>query len=228
VHAHDDVDCDIPPDEKLSEVLSRIGLLPEHKVVAYDSQHNPMACRLLWTLEELGFDHKNLSVLNGGWQAWKESGLPIEETPSSLPESNFTAQQSSFLNAKREYIESKIGDPNVVILDTRMIEEFTNELLICDRGGNIPGAVHFDWENNYNEEDSGKFHPDDTLLNNFSTLGVTPEKEIIIYCQTHFRSAHTYWVLRYLGFKNIRGYAAGYSEWGNAEDTPIENEAAEV
>ena len=228
VYAHDDVDCDIPPDEQLSEALSTIGLLPEHKIVAYDGQHNPMACRLLWTLEELGFPHENLSILNGGWHAWKDSGLPIDKTPNTLLPSNFIAKQTSLLNARRDYIEARLNNPDVIILDTRMVEEFTNELLICDRGGNIPGAVHFNWENNFNEEDSYKFFPDEILLKNFSKLGVTPDKEIIVYCQTHFRSAHTYWVLRHLGFNNVRGYASGYSEWGNAEDTPIENEALEA
>jgi thiosulfate/3-mercaptopyruvate sulfurtransferase len=222
VYAHDDVDCDILPDSDLSEALSKLGLLPEHKIVAYDAQHNPMACRLLWTLEELGY--QDLSIMNGGWHAWKDAGLPVESDINVLPESNFSAHQSGKVNATREYIESKLGDPSVVFLDTRMHEEFTNELLITDRGGNIPGAVHFNWENNYNESDSYRFYSDDVLRKNFTSLGVVPEKEIIIYCQTHFRSAHTYWVLKYLGYENIRGYAAGYSEWGNATDTKIENE----
>lgn len=225
VYAHDDVDCDIPPDNELCDEFSKLGLLPEHKIVAYDAQHNPMACRLAWTLSELG--HTNLSILNGGWHAWRDNAFPAESTPNVLPESKFKATQTGNLNANRDYIESKIGDPDVVILDTRMAEEFSNELLMTDRGGNIPGAVHFDWENNFNVEDFYKFYSDDILLENFTKLGVVPEKEIIIYCQTHFRSAHTYWVLKYLGFKNIRGYAAGYSEWGNALETPIENEVFE-
>ena len=33
--AHDNVDCDIPSDEKLSENFSKLGLLPGHHVVAY-------------------------------------------------------------------------------------------------------------------------------------------------------------------------------------------------
>ena len=225
VHAHDDVDCDIPPDEDLSPVISRLGLKPEHKIVAYDAQHNPMACRLLWTLEELGFHH--LSIMNGGWHAWRDKGLPIDIEKHSLPESDFKARQSGQANATQEYIKSKLEDPSVVILDTRMVEEFSNELLMTDRGGNIPGAVHFDWMNNFDEENYFKFYDDEVLQNNFNKLGVTPDKEVIIYCQTHFRSAHTYWVLKHLGYSNIRGYAAGYSEWGNALDTPIENEEIE-
>lgn len=226
LYIHDDVDCDLPSDKDLSEALSKLGLLPEHHVVAYDSQHNPMACRLIWTLEELG--HKNYSIMNGGWHAWRDSGLPVDTQVNILPESNYSAKQKGIVNADREYIEGKLYNPDVVILDTRMNEEFTNELLITDRGGFIPGAVHYDWMNSVNENDLYRIYDDDYLLEGFSKLGVVPEKEIILYCQTHFRSAHTHVMLRHLGFENIRSYAAGYSEWGNAIDTEIENEVYEL
>lgn len=222
LYIHDDVDCDIPSDKDLSAALSTLGLLPEHHVVAYDAQHNPMACRLLWTLEELG--HQNYSLLNGGWHAWRDGGFPTETQMNVLPESNYSAKQKGIVNATRDYIERKLNDPNVVILDTRMQEEFTNELLITDRGGNIPGAVHFDWMNSINEANLYRLFSDDVLREILSRIGVVPEKEIILYCQTHFRSSHTHIVLRHLGFENIRSYAAGYSEWGNATDTEIENE----
>ncbi|MDH5190875.1 MAG: rhodanese-like domain-containing protein [Gammaproteobacteria bacterium] len=222
VHAHDDVDCDIPPDDVLSIALSEIGLRPEHHVVIYDSQHNPMASRLCWTLEEI--EHKHFSIVNGGWHGWKDTGLPVE-TEINIPDvSTYKVCQTGRCNATTEYIKSKLDDPNVVILDTRLDEEYTNELLITDRGGMIPGAVHLDWMVNINENDHYRLYPDDVLMENFAKIGVVPEKEIIVYCQTHFRSAHTYQVLKHLGFNHVRGYAAGYSEWGNATDTPIENE----
>lgn len=219
---HDDVDCDIPSDEKLSEALSKLGLLPEHHVVAYDAQYNPLACRLLWTLEELG--HQNYSLVNGGWHAWRDSGLPTETRINILPESSYSAKQKGIVNAKREYIESKLNNPDVIILDTRMHEEFTNDLLITDRGGNIPGAINFDWMKTIDENDCYRYLNDDTLRDSLSKMGIIPEKEIIIYCQTHMRSAHTHFLLKYLDFKNVKSYAAGYSEWGNATDTLIENE----
>ena len=220
--AHDDVDCDIPSDDELSETFSKLGLLPAHHVVAYDVVHNPMACRLLWTLEELG--HHNYSLLNGGWHAWRDDGFPIETQVNVLPESSYSAKQKGIVNVKRKYIESKLNAPDVVILDTRMHEEFTNDLLITDRGGNIPGAIHFDWLDSVDENDFHRFLSDGISRENFSKLGVVPEKEIIIYCQTHTRSAHTHIHLKHLGFENIKSYAAGYSEWGNAADTEIENE----
>lgn len=222
VQAHDNVDCDIPSDEILGKALSEIGLQEHHHVVVYDSQHNPMASRLCWTLEELG--HNGYSMLNGGWHGWKDVGLPVEITPNARPASEYKAKQTGACNATIDYIKCKLGDRRVAILDTRMHEEFISELQITDRGGKIPGAVHLDWMNNINENDHYRLFPDDILMGTFERLGMSPEKEIIVYCQTHFRSAHTYQVLKHLGFNTVKGYAAGYSEWGNETDTPIEDE----
>ena len=53
------------------------------------------------------------------------------------------------------------------------------------------------------------------------------DKDIIVYCQNHLRSAHTYVVLKWLGYENVKAYAAGYCEWGNDPDSLIANEIEE-
>jgi 3-mercaptopyruvate sulfurtransferase SseA len=58
----------------------------------------------------------------------------------------------------------------------------------------------------------------EVLLN----LGITPDKEIITYCQTHHRSGFTYVIAKFLGYPRVKGYAGSYSEWGNHPDTPVE------
>jgi thiosulfate/3-mercaptopyruvate sulfurtransferase len=60
------------------------------------------------------------------------------------------------------------------------------------------------------------------LRDTFNTLGITGDKEIIVYCQSHHRSAHTYILLKQLGYRRIRGYPGAWSDWGNQADTPIE------
>ncbi|MDQ1363925.1 MAG: thiosulfate/3-mercaptopyruvate sulfurtransferase [Pseudomonadota bacterium] len=226
LHQHDDTDCDVPPDEKLSEALSALGIKPEHHVVAYDSQGCPMAARLLWTLEEIG--HAHFSMLNGGWAAWKAAGLAEEVTARQLPRSDYRVKRSGRCNILRGEIGKKLHDKNVVLLDSRTEEEFTNELVITDRGGCIPGAVHCDWMHAVNENDAMRMRPLDELRIRMESLGVTPDKEIITYCQTHMRSAYLYMVLKILGYTQLRGYAAGYSEWGNALDTPISHAVDEL
>ena len=67
-----------------------------------------------------------------------------------------------------------------------------------------------------------RLQPDPVLRQLLDARGVTPDKEVIVYCQTHHRSAHTYWVLRHLGYGRVRGYPGAWSEWGNDPDMPIE------
>jgi thiosulfate/3-mercaptopyruvate sulfurtransferase len=64
--------------------------------------------------------------------------------------------------------------------------------------------------------------PAQTLRSMLQDLGVTPDKEVITHCQTHHRSAHTYVMLKHLGYDRVRGYPGSWSEWGNRDDTPVE------
>ncbi|MEL6272933.1 MAG: rhodanese-like domain-containing protein, partial [Chloroflexota bacterium] len=47
-------------------------------------------------------------------------------------------------------------------------------------------------------------------------------KEILTYCQTGVRSAHTWFVLtELLGYPNVRNYDGSWIEWANNTDLPI-------
>jgi len=45
---------------------------------------------------------------------------------------------------------------------------------------------------------------------------------VITYCQSHHRSAHTYVMLKWLGYPKVKGYPGAWSEWGNHPDTPVQ------
>ncbi len=210
----------LPDEARLSEVFSRIGLTPERHVVAYDDEGNGRAGRLLWTLAALG--HKRASLLNGGIRAWDVAKGPLEVQVSHPTPSSY---QARFANpeaiADKNYILARLDQPDVVLLDTRTPAEFAGLVVRAARCGHIPGAINLNWTSTMDQQRQLRFQPDPVLRKLFEWRGVTPDKEIIVYCQNHHRSAHTYCVLRYLGYPRVRGYPGSWSEWGNDPSLPI-------
>ncbi len=211
----------LPDSEHLSRVLSSIGMTPERHVVAYDDEGGGKAGRLLWTLDVLG--HTRFSLLNGGIHAWANEGYPVECGVVHCSHSRYQAICTQHGYADKDYILRNLDNPDVVFLDTRTPEEFHGIARHAARAGHIPGAVNMDWELALDMSRNLRLKSEQELRALLEERRVTPNREVIVYCQTHHRSSHTYVVLKVLGFPRIRGYAAAWSEWGNLPDTPIES-----
>lgn len=210
----------LPDEAQLSETFSAVGLTPESHVVAYDDEGGGRAARLLWTLDVIG--HRHYSLLNGGLHAWLNDRQPVSAEPTQRPLSRYAVKFHGTAVADKNYITSHLRDPNLVIVDTRTPAEYRGETRRAERAGHIPGAVNFDWVNAIDQTRSLRLKPAEELKRALLELGVTLEKEAIVYCQTHHRSAHTYIVLKSLGYPRVRGYPGSWSEWGNSPETPIE------
>ena len=62
-----------------------------------------------------------------------------------------------------------------------------------------------------------------TTVDPATGTGVTPDREVITYCQGGYRAAHSYLALRLLGYPRVRMYLGSWKEWGDREDLPIEH-----
>lgn len=211
----------LPDSAHLSQVLSGIGLTPERHVVAYDDEGGGKACRLLWTLDVIG--HKHFSLLNGGLRAWMAENRPLSSEHGVAKTGNY---QVGGLNegaqADKDHILAHLNDPKVALLDARTPGEFRGADKRAARGGHIPGAVNMDWTLTIDAQNHTRLKPEAALRAQLAALGVTPDKEVITYCQTHHRSSHTYIVLKALGYPHVKGYPGAWSEWGNDPAAPVE------
>ena len=197
------------------------GVEPSTPVVVYDEQSGMRAARAFWFLEYFG--HPDVKVLDGGFGAWTRAGLPVTRDAVAPTQSTWTGTPQERAIATWRDVEARLGQRDVVILDTRSDDEYTGTLVRAKRGGRIPGAVHVEWTRNLGPD--GRFKPVDELRKMYESAGVTPDKEVMTYCQGGYRAAHGYLALRLLGYPRVRNYTGSWKEWGDREDLPIETGA---
>lgn len=176
------------------------------------------AARGFWFAEYLGV--KNVHVLDGGIKAWTEAGFALERDSTPPAPVKFVHEAAQDRVASYSRILAAINDPATIILDNRSRAEFTGEDRRAKHGGAIPSARHCDWEELYDHA-TGRMKPASDLSRILAARGVTPDKQIIVYCNTGFRSAHAYLALRLLGYPRVRNYVGSWQEWGNREGMPI-------
>ena len=210
----------IPDISHLNRVFSELGITGDTHVAAYDDEGGGKACRLLWTLYICG--HKKISLLNGGLHAWSNEGHEMNHEPVSALKSENTFSQIDEGVADKEYVLSRLENKDTALLDARSPDEFWGVKKFAEKAGHIPGAVNFEWTLAIDQTRNLRLKPESELLKNLSKIGITRDKEIIAYCQSHHRSAHTFIMLKSLGFQRVRGYAGSWSDWGNSRETPVE------
>lgn len=210
----------LPDLATLTEVLSELGLTTNTQVVAYDEEGGGKAARLLWTLDVLG--HDKISLLDGGIVAWEAVGLPLVQTASLSRRSDYVAAAFVRATADADYIKSRLGQADFCVLDARSPLEFSAQKQTDARSGHMPGAVNIEWTSLMDREHALRLLPADVIRTRLQQNGITPDKEVLVHCRSHHRSAHTYMVLKSLGYANVKGYPGSWSDWGNRADTPVE------
>lgn len=218
----------ISPSE-FSALMKRKGINKEDTIVFYGDKSNWWAAYALWVFELYG--NTNTKIMNGGRDLWISEKRYMTKEKKYLKPSNYphVNRNDSDIRIYRTDVIDGIG--KYKIIDVRSYEEYIGERTHMPgyldegalRGGHIPGALSIPWSMAVNK--NGTFKDIDILKSVYTNRTANSFKNnntIITYCRIGERSAHTWFVLKYLlGFKNVKNYDGSWTEYGNMVGVPI-------
>src|SRR4030042_1727077 len=78
------------PQAKVEEVLGNLGIGAKDTLIIYSNLYDHT--RLWWILAYYGFPLKQMKLLDGGIDAWKAKGYPVEVIPAPVEKTRFKFQ----------------------------------------------------------------------------------------------------------------------------------------
>lgn len=205
--------------KELYRLLGLLGITRNMHIIIYDDMGGLESGRFYWELERTG--HPRVSVMNGGLVKWVLEGRPVDNKAVKRPPTTYQAKGKGRRN---EVVLADVLKPSgkpALLLDVRTKEEYHGDMR-RRRGGHIPGAHWWEWDQSVNIPQGFVLHKDKHLLASLKAVGVTEKKQqIIVYCRSGHRAAQSYLVLRSLGFTNVRLYANSMNEYGSLRTAPL-------
>jgi len=216
--------ADVLTSDAYATLFGQLGLSMERPVVIYGASQGAHfgATYLAWIL--FGFGHHDVSVLNGGFEKWVKEGRQVSRTypdirPAPFP-SSLSMLQSARLPQVRWIVDQKTG----VLVDARTQSQFEGTDGPQIRLGRIPGAISHFWKTDLVESDSALVWKDlDELRSAYTRQGITPDKRIVVYCNSGSEASHVFFSLYcLLKYPNVKVYVPSWTEWAEHEELPVE------
>ncbi len=217
---------DILTKTDFEKLMSQSGITPDATVVFYGDNNNWFACYAFWQMKLYG--HKDARIMDGGRKLWQAQNRPLtKDTPNYAPTAYKASEPDLSIRAFRDDVVRAIKETKFHLVDVRTPDEYSGKVIAppgmtetAQRGGHVPRAHNVPWALAVNEDGTFKNH--DTLLEVYRSRGVTPYDDTIAYCRIGERSAHTWFVLKYLlHYPNVKNYDGSWTEWGNLVGAPI-------
>lgn len=211
----------LPNPRRLAEVLGRAGVGENSQIVAYDDMQGAYAARLWWLARWLG--HKQVAVLNGGWQQWLKEERPVTQALPQQHSRNFPLRDASreAWMSVADVLELVRGRKRGLLLDARAATRFRGDEEPVDPvAGHVPGAVNMPYGENVAGD--GRFKSPAELRRRFehALAGVRADQAICM-CGSGVTACHNLLAMEVAGLKGARLYAGSWSEWIRDPTRPV-------
>ena len=231
--------------EELKTALEQHGITADTTVILYGKYMQPDnadefpgsaaghigAIRCAFIMMHAGV--KDIRVLNGGFQSWKDAGFEIsaEDVPKS-PARDFGAEIPANPDLAVDIPKAKemLNSDDADLVSVRSWREFIGEVSgynYIEKKGRIPGAIFgncgtdaYHMENYRNlDHTTREFHEIEDI---WKEVNITPDKHLAFYCGTGWRGSEAFYNAWLMGWSRVSVFDGGWFEWSNDPENPYE------
>ena len=210
----------LPTREAFAEWLGSVGFDNHMQAVVYDRQGANYCGRLWWMLKWVG--HENVAVLDGGLQAWHETGGIVTSGPAAThkPRAFALAPERAALVTAAEVLKG-LGKPAQSLIDARAAPRYRGEVEPLDPvAGHIPGALNRPFGNNLGAD--GKFKSAAELNAEFVLLLAGRDPATVVHhCGSGVSAVPNIIAMEIAGLGRQALYAGSWSDWTSDSSRPF-------
>jgi len=219
---------ELPPAATLKSLFESLGVSDGSRVILYGDVSVLPATRAYFTLDYLG--HESAALLDGGLNKWKAESHMLSKDSPQVKQGRLTPRPRPEvvvnINAVKDlsYAATNAPASSPVLVDARTAGEFAGTTAASaeiPRPGHIPGAANLYWMQTQASKDDMSLLPEADLRKLYESIGVTPDRPVITYCNTGMQASQSYFTLKYLGY-DTHMYDGSFSEWSGAKDSPVQ------
>ena len=215
---------ELPDQTKLVALVQSLGLTPQtHAVVVStgkDATDFGAMARVYWTLKSLGLSE--LSIVNGGMQAWDAAKLPTSTAPVQVAPSQYAPTFDARWLATRDDVQQHVKLSNAVLVDSRpdAFYQGKTQAPAAKLAGTLPGAVQLDF-NQWFVPGTATF-VDTAQAKQVAAHIQHPEgQDAVAFCNTgHWAATDWFGLSEVAGLPNVKLYAGSMVDWTLSPDMP--------
>lgn len=215
------------PDDMTAALLERAGVDKDRTHLIYatgDVLPNDevlSTTMVAYVLEKFGIE--NIQIVDGGLAHWQKQGLPTTQKYYGNPRGDLPEALNKEIGIDVTELLKQKDQPGTVLVDARPHNEYIGEDDIWLRKGHIPGAINFHWARLMEKDNTHKFLTYESVKDQLETAGLTPDKNIIVYCGTSREGSLLRFYLKHVAkYPHVRLYEGSWKEYASLKQFPTE------
>lgn len=176
---------------------------------------------------------KDIRILNGGFQSWKDAGFEIsmdDVAKQAVEIFGVSIPQKPELAVDVPEAKEMLASKDAELVSVRSWPEFIGEVSgynYIEKKGRIPGAIFgncgsdaYHMENYRNLDHTiREYHEVEEI---WREAGITPDKHLAFYCGTGWRGSEAFFNAWLMGWPRVSLFDGGWFEWSNDLSNPYE------